>query len=99
MAALSDGRYVAGFRPNHLEILSHGSDAMRFETRLVVTELTGSETFVHLDHHGEKWVGLVHGVHNLPLGSALQVYLDLRHVYVFSEAGDLVAPASYAMAA
>lgn len=99
MAALEDGRYIAGFRPNHVEIISHTEGAMEFETRLIVTELTGSETFVHLDHHGEKWVGLVHGVHDLELDAPLKVYLDPSHVYIFSENGDLVAPASYALAA
>ncbi|MEL6449912.1 MAG: ABC transporter ATP-binding protein [Pseudomonadota bacterium] len=99
MEHLPDGRYQAGFRPNHVEILSKSASSMAFETRLVVTELTGSETFVHLDHHGETWVGLVHGIHDLELGAALTVYLDPAHVYIFSEAGDLVAPASYALAA
>ncbi|WP_338549424.1 ABC transporter ATP-binding protein [Roseovarius phycicola] len=96
---LADGRYLAGFRPNHVEIENHTKSAMAFETSLVVTELTGSETFVHLDHHGERWVGLLHGVHNLEIGAALRVYLDPSHVYIFSEDGTLVAPASYALAA
>lgn len=99
MADLPDGRYIAGFRPNHVEILSHTATAMSFETRLMVTELTGSETFIHLDHHGEKWVGLVHGVHDLEIGAPLTVFLDPSHVYIFSENGDLVSPASYALAA
>ncbi|MDU8910044.1 ABC transporter ATP-binding protein [Aestuariicoccus sp. MJ-SS9] len=99
LAELADGRYTAGFRPNHLEIGKHTGDAMMFTTKLVVTELTGSETFVHLDHGGERWVGLIHGVHNLTLGADLQVYLDPSHVYVFDESGDLVAPAAYALAA
>ncbi|MQQ10904.1 ABC transporter ATP-binding protein, partial [Epibacterium sp. SM1979] len=62
-------------------------------------ELTGSETFVHLDHHGETWVGLVHGIHNLEIGATLPVYLDPAHVYIFDENGALVAPASYALVA
>lgn len=99
MAGLADGRYLAGFRPNHLEIASHANGTMAFDTKLVVTELTGSETFVHLDHDGDKWVGLIHGIHDLQLGAPLTVYLDPRHVYIFSETGDLVAPASYALAA
>ncbi len=99
MANLADGRYLAGFRPNHVEISAPHEGAMTFETRLKVTELTGSETFIHLDHHGETWVGLVHGVHKLELGAALNVYLDPAHVYIFDEEGALVAPASYALAA
>ena len=99
LAELADGRYTAGFRPNHLEIGQHTADAMKFTTQLSVTELTGSETFVHLDHHGERWVGLIHGVHDLELGADLDVYLDPSHVYVFGEDGALVAPAAYAIAA
>ncbi|MDE9451949.1 ABC transporter ATP-binding protein [Aliiroseovarius sp. Z3] len=99
LADLADGNYTAGFRPNHLEIHSQAADALQFATRLVVTELTGSETFIHLDHHGERWVGLIHGVHDLTLGADLSVYLDPAHVYVFDESGSLVAPASYSLAA
>jgi glycerol transport system ATP-binding protein len=99
LAGLPDGRYTAGFRPNHLEILQHAEGAMRFTARLSVTELTGSETFVHLDHHGERWVGLIHGIHDLQPGSDLEVWLDPRHVYVFDAGGAMVAPAAYALAA
>lgn len=99
LADLPDGNYTAGFRPNHLEIGQHAADAMSFTTQLTVTELTGSETFVHLDHHGQRWVGLIHGVHDLKLGEDLTVWLDPRHVYVFDEQGKMIAPASYALAA
>lgn len=99
MRELPDGSYTAGFRPNHLEIHRNDQGSMEFRTTLTVTELTGSETFVHLDHHGDRWVGLVHGVHDLPLGQDLSVYLDPSHVYLFDGNGDLVAPATYAAAA
>ncbi|QFT99048.1 Maltose/maltodextrin import ATP-binding protein MalK [Roseovarius sp. THAF8] len=99
MADLPEGRYTAGFRPNHLEIEQHTDAAMRFVTRLSVTELTGSETFIHLDHAGTRWVGVIHGVHDLQPGRDLPVYLDPAHIYIFSEDGDLVSPAAYALAA
>lgn len=99
LSALAEGRYQAGFRPNHLHLSQPSDDALRFDATLVVTELTGSETFVHLDHHGQRWVGLIHGIHDLPLGRTLPVWLDPRHVYVFAEDGRLVTPAAYATAA
>jgi glycerol transport system ATP-binding protein len=99
LAALPDGPYTAGFRPNHVELARHVPDAMRFETRLSVTEITGSETFVHLDHHGEPWVGLVHGVRSLRAGEPIEVFLDPAHVYLFAEDGTLVSVAPYAEAA
>jgi glycerol transport system ATP-binding protein len=96
---LADGRYTAGFRPNHVEIEPHAPDCMEFDTTLAVFEITGSETFVHLDHHGERWVGLVHGVRDMTIGAPVRVYLDPAHVYIFGAEGGLVAPASYALAA
>ncbi len=99
LANLADGTYTAGFRPNHLELERHAGDALEFTAKLNVTEITGSETFVHLSHHGDRWVGLVHGVRDLKIGDQLRVYLDPAHVYVFAEDGPLVAPASYANAA
>lgn len=99
MQGLPDGEYSAGFRPNHLELVAHVAGAMEFDAQLTVTEITGSETFVHLDHHGERWVGLVHGVQDLSPGQMLRVYLDPAHVYVFGMDGRLVSVATYAEAA
>ena len=99
LTELSDGRYVAGFRPNHLEVKHHTAEAMKFTATLAITEITGSETFVHLDHHGQRWVGLIHGVHDLAIGAPLDVWLDPAHVYIFAEDGQLVVPAAYAVAA
>ena len=94
-----DGVYTAGFRPNHLEIEAAHDMTMSFETTLSVTEITGSETFVHLDHHGERWVGLIHGVRALTPGDTLTVHLDPTHVYLFDETGALAQAAPYAEAA
>jgi len=99
LAAESDGSYIAGFRPNHLELERHAAEAMEFSTTLNVTEITGSETFVHLGHHGERWVGLVHGIRDLKPGQALAVFLDPAHVYFFAQDGTLVSAAPYAKAA
>ncbi|KAF0674666.1 ABC transporter ATP-binding protein [Profundibacterium mesophilum] len=98
-ADLQDGRYTAGFRPNHLSLEPRGPDAMEFHARLSVTEITGSETFVHLDYEGARWVGLVHGIRHLAHGQDLKVYLDPAHIYVFGPDGSLTAPAPYAKAA
>ena len=98
VAGLPDGCYVAGFRANHLDLRRHAANAVSFDCVLGVTEITGSETFIHVDHGPDRWVGLVHGVHDLPAGQAIRVWLDPAHVYLFHEDGRLAAPASYAAA-
>ncbi len=98
-ATVADGAYVAGFRPNHVSLSPRGDGAVRFRARLAVTEITGSETFVHLDHAGARWVGLIHGVRQLPVGQDIEVFIDPAHIYLFDREGALAAPAAYAQAA
>jgi glycerol transport system ATP-binding protein len=98
-AALPDGRYTAGFRGNHLALNRHSGSAVEFTCTVSVTEITGSESFLHLTHGTDRWVGLVHGVHELAPGAQVSVWLDPVHVYVFAADGALVAPAAYALAA
>ncbi|MBL9053418.1 MAG: ABC transporter ATP-binding protein, partial [Tabrizicola sp.] len=98
-ALLPDGRYQAGFRANHVTMNRHSGDSVELSCTIAVTEITGSESFLHLQHGAEKWVGLVHGVQDLAPGSAVKVYLNPAHIYLFDGNGALVAPASYALAA
>jgi len=98
-AALPDGRYTAGFRANHLSLHTPSTRAVEFVCRLGVSEITGSETFLHLAYGPDRWVGLVHGVHDLSPGTQVSVWLDPDHVYIFDADGRLAAPAAYAAAA
>ncbi len=98
LALIPDGDYLAGFRANHLHMNVHSGSALEFRCRLGVSEITGSETFLHLTHGSDRWVALVHGVHDLPPGE-VSLWLDPAHVYLFGSDGDLAAPAPYALAA
>ena len=43
--------------PTTLRLTRHLTGALQFDARVIVTEITGSETFVHLDHHGDTGWG------------------------------------------
>ena len=98
-ARLADGPYTAGFRANHLELQRHSGAALEFTCQLGAGEITGSETFVHLRHGADRWVGLVDGVHSLTPGDDISIWLDPAHIYVFDPSGALAMPAAYAVAA
>jgi glycerol transport system ATP-binding protein len=99
LADLPDGTYRAGFRANHLTLNRTSASAIGFAAQVIVTEITGSESFLHLQHGPDRWVGLVHGVHDLATGSQVTVWMDPAHVYIFGQDGRLLAPAPYATAA
>ncbi len=91
-AALHDGTYQAGFRANHLHLHRNSGDSVEFPCTLGASEITGSETFLHLHHGPDQWTGLVHGVQNLPIGQQVGIWLDPAHVYLFDQSGRLAAP-------
>jgi glycerol transport system ATP-binding protein len=93
---LRDGPYLAGFRANHVSLNRHSGDAVEFRCTLGATEITGSETFVHLTHGPDRWVGLIHGVHPLTAGVQTAVFIDPARVYLFDPTGPLAEPAPYA---
>ena len=96
LANLENGRYLAGFRPNHLALKRQNETSIKFTAHLDVTEITGSETFLRMSFDNETWIGLVHGVHDLDYDSDLDVYLHTRHIFVFAQDGELLETASYA---
>ena len=96
---LADGTYLAGFRANHLSIARPSPAALEFPCEVVVTEITGSQSFLHVTHGPERWVALVEGVHDLAPGTALPLWLDPGHVYLFDGDGWLAASARHARAA
>ncbi|MFV0299614.1 MAG: ABC transporter ATP-binding protein [Paracoccus sp. (in: a-proteobacteria)] len=97
-ADLPDGDYLAGFRPSHLS-LSETPGALPLSVVLNTTEITGAQTFLHLHHGSDRWVGLVKGVHHRPHGQQLTVWLDPAHIYLFAPDGALARSAPYAAAA
>ena len=96
LSNLSDGDYIAGFRANHLDLTRKRAAQIKFSVRVNQTEITGSETFIHMDYTGEKWIGLVKGVHNLDHAANIPIYLDPAHIYIFAEEGNLELSAFYA---
>lgn len=91
-AALPDGTYQAGFRANHLHLQQNSGDSVEFSCTLGASEITGSETFLHLHHGPDEWTGLVHGVQTLPIGGQVGIWLDPAQLYLFDQSGHLAAP-------
>ncbi|WP_426034233.1 ABC transporter ATP-binding protein [Cypionkella sp. TWP1-2-1b2] len=96
---LPDGSYTAGFRANHLHLHKPSANAIELPCTTTASEITGSETFLHLQHGQDRWVALVHGVQSLNAGDKVSLWLDSAHIYVFDGDGLLASTAAYAVAA
>jgi glycerol transport system ATP-binding protein len=94
LGAIADGPCTVGFRPHHLSLKPESPSDVALQTHVTVTEITGSESFVHVAFAGEDWVMLARGVHDVEPDKALTVYLDARHLLVFNAAGHTMGGAS-----
>jgi glycerol transport system ATP-binding protein len=91
-AKLKNGEYRVGFRAHQLELANRQPGRHVFPATVTVTEITGSESFVHLTRDSLNWVAVLHGVHEYEPGHALDAVLDPDNVFVFETAtGRLVA--------
>ena len=88
---LGDGAYRVGFRAHQLAIANGMAGRHAFPATVTVTEITGSESFVHLHRADANWVAVLHGVHEFEPGQALEAVLDPDNVFVFDARGRLVA--------
>jgi glycerol transport system ATP-binding protein len=90
-ASLPDGPYKVAIRPHHLLLHPPAGAAIQVEATVSTTEITGSESFVHVEHAGARWVALTHGVHRVAIGDRVAVYLDPAGFLVFDAEERLVA--------
>ena len=91
-AGRADGDYVLAVRPHHLS-MTGGPGAVRLSGRVLVTELTGSESFIHFEMAHARWIMLAEGVHDLEPGSLVDAWLDPARIMVFDAATRLAEAA------
>jgi glycerol transport system ATP-binding protein len=90
-AALPDGAYSVGFRPHQLQLADGRTGRHVFSTEVIVTEITGSESFVHIKRAQADWVAVLEGVHEFLPGQKIEVALDPDDVFAFDTGGRLAA--------
>jgi glycerol transport system ATP-binding protein len=87
------GAATLAFRSHHLRPGKGFDGALKFRIRVISTEITGSESFVHVAHGADRWVMLVQGVHVHAAGEELDAYVAPDHVMSFDAAGRSLDPA------
>lgn len=87
ITGVADASYTIGFQPHHLSLQRPNDQAVPVRAKVSITEITGSESFVHLDFADARWVMLSHGILDLTTDDEVEVFIDPRHIMVFDAAG------------
>jgi glycerol transport system ATP-binding protein len=91
LAAIPDGPYTIGIRPHHIEPQAMNGHAVPIRGRVLVTEISGSESVIHFELAGHTWVSQSHGVHPFEVGEQAQLYADVGRALFFDLSGKRVA--------
>ncbi|MCP4196709.1 MAG: ABC transporter ATP-binding protein [Proteobacteria bacterium] len=81
---LAYGNYTFGLRAAAITL-----DASGFPFTVELSEISGSETFLHLKHEHIHVVGLLDSVQNFNTGETVTAKFDTTHLYAFANDGRL----------
>lgn len=87
---MADGDYMMAIRSHHVTPDRPDDKAVEINGIVEVAELSGSESIVHFDAFGQKWVSQSHGVHPFANGEKAQLFADVSEAFYF-DANDQLA--------
>ncbi len=88
IGGIPDANYTIGFHPHHLSLKRPNAQAVAVSAKVLVTEITGSESFVHLAFADARWVMLAHGILTFEPDEMVEVFIDPRNILVFDGFGN-----------
>ncbi|MDQ0390457.1 ABC transporter ATP-binding protein [Labrys monachus] len=87
-SGMPEGPCRLGFRADAVAIGPARDGRLGFPGTVSVTELSGSESFVHVDVGVGTWVCLASGIQEWEPGDSVEVQLDLAGAFLFGPGGE-----------
>ncbi len=88
---LGAGQYKFGIRSNHLFLSRKHKDDAKIAARVELSEINGSETFIHLIHENLPLVVQDEGIHPHKIGAQIFVFVSPNSLFAYDRDGCLVA--------
>lgn len=88
---LEDGSYIVAIRPHHVSPVDRGANTVRVDGKVLVTELSGSESVVHFEVDGKTWISQAHGIHHFNVGDRASFYIDTARCMYFGHNDERLA--------
>lgn len=84
--ALPDGDITIGLRPHHVR--PAGQAGVPVQGRVLISEISGSESVIHFALAGSTWVSQAHGVRSHAVGENAGFALDVAQCLYFGASGE-----------
>ena len=88
---LPDGSYTFGVRANRIFLSAVGDADVKIDGEVELSEINGSETFIHLNYRGSRLVIQEDGIHKYKMGGHISFYVNPETFFAYDGDGRLVA--------
>ena len=89
--SIEAGQYTLGFRPHHLQLNPINTESVKLSGEVLVTEISGSESFIHMKSGDNQWVSHTHGIKNFEPGTSVEMFLSPENCLLFDHQGQRVS--------
>ncbi len=87
---IKDGEYKVGIRPHNITTYKEGNNSLEIKGKVLISELSGSESLIHFTKGDLNWVSLSNGVFQKNVGDEMNLYMNADEFIYFDENERLV---------
>tara|TARA_Y100000766_G_C18820216_1_gene562598 strand:+ start:67 stop:1131 length:1065 start_codon:yes stop_codon:yes gene_type:complete len=87
---IKDGEYKVGIRPHNITTYKEGNNSLEIKGKVLISELSGSESLIHFTKGDLSWVSLSNGVFQKNVGDEMNLYMNADEFIYFDENERLV---------
>ena len=87
---IKDGKYKIGIRPHNITTYKEGNNSIEINGKVLISELSGSESLIHFTNGKLNWVSLSNGVQSKNIGEETKLYMNIDEFLYFDQNNRLV---------
>ncbi len=87
---IKDGKYKIGIRPHNITTYKEGNNSVEINGKVLISELSGSESLIHFTNGNLNWVSLSNGIQQKNIGENAKLHLNVDEFLYFDQSNRLV---------
>ena len=87
---LKDGEYKVGIRPHNITTYKEGPNSLEISGKVLISELSGSESLIHFTNGNLNWVSLSNGIQQKNIGESAKLHMNVDEFLYFDQNNRLV---------
>ena len=88
---IKDGSYTIGIRPHNVTVKKTSTNSVEIKGKVMISELSGSESLIHFKYGQSNWVSLSSGSHKINIGDEMKLYMNVDECLFFDQNNRLVS--------